>query len=343
MASVLVTGGTGFLGVHCLVQLLEAGHDVRTTLRSPARVGHVREMLKRGGIDPAQAPLTFHTADLMADAGWAEAVKGCDYVLHVASPFPDRVPKDENELIAPAREGALRVLSAARQAGVKRVVMTSSFAAISYGHRAGMDAFTENDWTDLKNTSVAPYPKSKTLAERAAWDFIAREGGGLELSVINPVGIFGPVLGADYSTSILVVKRLLDGSLPGCPDLWFQTVDVRDAAALHLKAMMAPEAAGERFLATTGVAVSMRDIAVILRDNLGDAARRAPTRVLPNWMMSLMGLLDGQVRSVLPELGKRKVASFEKARQMLGWEPRSTQEAVLATARSLLVLGLVST
>jgi len=224
---------------------------------------------------------------------------------------------------------------------VKRVVLTSSFAAISYGHQARSEPFTEHDWTNLNDTEVQPYPVSKTLAERAAWDFIAREGHGLELSVVNPVGIFGPVLGPDYSTSILVVKRLLDGSLPGCPDLWFQCADVRDVVSLHLKAMSDPDASGERFLATTGITMSMRDIALILREHLGNVARKVPTRLLPTWMMRLLGLFDGQVRSVLPELGKSKVASFEKAHQMLGWQPRSTQEAVLATALSLLELNLV--
>jgi nucleoside-diphosphate-sugar epimerase len=243
--------------------------------------------------------------------------------------------------IAPARDGALRLLRAARDAGVKRVVMTSSFAAIGYGAPKGRTAaFTEEDWTDLKDPTLQPYQKSKTIAERAAWDFIAREGGGLELAVVNPVGVFGPVLGPDYSTSIVLVKRLMDGSLPGCPDLWFGCVDVRDVADLHLKAMTDPAARGERLLATGGDFASVRQIAQMLKDGLGEAARKVPTRSLPNWLMRVVALYDPEVKGVAPELGKRKNASNEKARRLLGWAPRSPREAVVATGQSLLELGL---
>ena len=218
MARVLVTGGTGFVGAHCLIQLLAAGHETRTTVRDLKREGEARAMLRQGGAGDVGERLTFVRADLSADAGWAEAVRGCDTVLHVASPFPVTVPKDENELIVPARDGALRVLKAARDAGVQRVVLTSSFVAVGYGAPKDRTAvFTEDDWTNLNDPSVQPYGKSKTIAERAAWDFIAREGGQLELAVVNPTLIFGPVLGSDVSASIVLVKRLLDGSLPGCP------------------------------------------------------------------------------------------------------------------------------
>ena len=223
----------------------------------------------------------------------------------------------------------------------KRQVLTSSFAAIGYGAKDRTTAFTEQDWTDLGYPSLQPYPKSKTVAERAAWDFIAKEGGGLELAVINPVGVFGPVLGPDYSSSILLVKRLLDGSMPGCPDLWFGAVDVRDVADLHLKAMTDPAARDERFLATGGDFLSIQQIARILKEGAGDAARKVPTRRLPNWLVRLVALFDPQVKGVLPELGKRKNASNEKARRLMGWAPRSPSDAVLATARSLLELGLV--
>jgi nucleoside-diphosphate-sugar epimerase len=341
MARVLVTGGTGFVGAHCLIQLLAAGHDTCTTVRTLAREGDVRAMIAQGNVGEVGERLALVRADLNADAGWADAVEGCDYVLHVASPFPDTVPRDENDLIAPARDGALRVLRAARDAGVRRVVLTSSFAAIGYGAADRTTAFTEEDWTNLDDPGVQPYQKSKTVAERAAWDFIAREGGGLELAVINPVGVFGPVLGADYSTSILLVKRLMDGSLPGCPDLWFGAVDVRDVAALHLSAMTDPAARGERFLATAGDFVSARQIAQILKDGLGDAGAKVPLRPLPSWLLRAIGLFDPQVRGVTPELGKHKNASNEKARRLLGWSPRSVKEATLATARSLLELGLV--
>lgn len=343
MARVLVTGGTGFVGAHCLIQLLAAGHETRATVRNLARENDVRGMLRKGGAGDAGDRLTLFAADLNADAGWPEAAAGCDYVFHVASPFPSTVPKDENELIAPARDGALRVLRAARDAGVKRVVLTSSFAAIGYGAEGRTTAFTEEDWTNLKDPSVQPYQKSKTIAERAAWDFIAREGGGLELAVVNPVSVFGPVLGPDYSTSIVIVKRLLDGSVPGCPDLWFGAVDVRDVADLHLRAMANPAARGERFLATAGDFLSIRQIAQILKADIGDAARKVPTRPLPKWLMRVVGLFDAEVRGVLPELGKHKNASNEKTRRLLGWAPRSPREAVLATGRSLLELGLLKT
>jgi nucleoside-diphosphate-sugar epimerase len=341
MARVLVTGGTGFVGAHCLIQLLAAGHETRSTVRNLAREGDVRAMLRQGGAGDVGERLALVHADLNADAGWAEAVAGCDYVLHVASPFPSTVPKDENELIAPARGGALRVLRAAREAGVKRVVLTSSFAAIGYGAKNRTAPFTEEDWTSLDDPGVQPYQRSKTIAERAAWDFIAREGGGLELAVVNPVGIFGPALGPDYSTSILLVKRLLDGTVPGCPDLWFGAVDVRDVADLHLRAMTDPAARGERFLATAADFVSIRQIALILREEAGAAGRNVPTMRVPNWLMRLVGLFDAEVRGVVPELGTRKNATNEKARRLLAWTPRSPREAVLATARSLLELGLL--
>ena len=341
MARVLVTGGTGFIGAHCLVQLLAAGHETRATVRDLARESDVRAMLRQGGAEEPGARLTVFRADLTTDAGWAEAVAGCDYVLHVASPFPSTVPKDENELIAPARDGALRVLRAARDAGVKRVVLTSSFAAIGYGAKDRTTAFTEQDWTNLDDPTVQPYPRSKTIAERAAWDFIAQEGGSLELAVVNPVGVFGPVLGPDYSTSILLAKRLLDGSVPGCPDLWFGAVDVRDVADLHIRAMTDPAARGERFLATAGDFVSIRQIAQILKDEGGPAARKVPTRSVPSWLMRVMGLFDAEVRGLLPELGKRKNASNDKARRLLGWAPKSVRESVIATAESLSALGLL--
>jgi dihydroflavonol-4-reductase len=341
MSRVLVTGGTGFVGAHCLIQLLAAGHETHATVRDLSRGPQVRAMLKQGGAGDVGERLTLFKADLSADAGWSEAVAGCDYVLHVASPFPSSVPKDENELIAPARDGALRVLKAARDADVKRVVLTSSFAAIGYGAKDRTTPFTEEDWTNLGDPTVQPYQKSKTIAERAAWDFIAREGGKLELAVINPVGVFGPALGPDISTSILIVKRLLDGSLPGCPDLWFGAVDVRDVADLHLKAMTDPAARGERFLATAGDFVSMLEIAQMLKRSDGAAGRKIPTRRLPNWLMRLVALFDSQVRAVTPELGKHKNGSNAKARRVLGWAPRSAEQAVLAASQSLMELKLV--
>ena len=337
---VLVTGGSGFIGAHCIIQLLDAGYRVRTTVRSLKREPDVRAMLKVGGCEPGDR-LTFAAADLTSDAGWAEAAAGCDYVLHVASPFPPAAPKDENELIIPAREGALRVLRASREAGVKRVVLTSSFAAIGYGEKPAGHLFNEEDWTDPNDRTVPAYPKSKTLAERAAWDFISREGGKLELSVVNPVGVAGPVLGPDVSTSIQIVQRLMDGAVPGCPRLSFGIVDVRDVADLHLKAMTAPAAKGERFLAVSGDFMSMQQIALALKARLGDAAARVPTRMVPDWLLRLVALFDPTVAQVVPELGKNRNATNEKAVRVLSWSPRSREDAVVATAESLIQLGLL--
>jgi nucleoside-diphosphate-sugar epimerase len=340
MSKVLVTGGSGFIGSHVILQLLAAGHDVRTTVRNLKREPEVRTMLRQGGMDAGNR-LSFVAADLEKDAGWPQAVAGCEFVMHVASPLPPKVPKHEDELIVPAREGTLRVLRAARDAGVRRVVVTSSFAAIGYGHKPQQAPFDETNWTNLNGRDVAPYTKSKALAERAAWDFMSKEGGALELSVVNPVAVFGPVLGPDYSSSILIIQKMMDGALPGAPKLWFGIVDVRDVADLHLRAMTHPAARGQRFLAISGDALPMSDIATVLKKNLGSAARRVPMRELPNWMLRLASLADPSVKLILPELGIIKNATGEKAKRLLGWNPRSREEAILASAESLIRLGLL--
>lgn len=337
MHTILVTGGSGFIASHCIARLLADGHRVRASVRSAAREGDVRAMLRQAGVEAGEQ-LSFARADLEHDAGWAQAVAGCDYVLHVASPFPPGLPRHEDELIVPAREGALRVLRAARDAGVKRVVLTSSFAAIGYGHPQRQAPYDESVWSDLSGP-VAAYPKSKTLAERAAWEFIEREGAGLELAVVNPVGVFGPILGPDYSTSILLVQRLMQGALPGCPQLHFGVVDVRDVVDLHLRAMTDPAARGERFLAVAGDFLAVREMAEILKRRMGAAAAKVPTRTLPNWLVRLAALRDPAVRQILPDLGKHKNASNAKARGLLGWTPRSAEEALVATAQSLIDLG----
>jgi nucleoside-diphosphate-sugar epimerase len=340
MSTVLVTGGSGFIASHTILQLIGAGHTVRTTLRSLSRENEVRATLKAAGADPGDG-LSFVAADLMSDAGWPAAVSGCEYVLHIASPFPSNVPKHEDELIVPARDGALRVLRASRDAGVKRVVLTSSFAAIGYGHPERNDVFTEEDWTDPSGADVMPYTKSKALAERAAWDFIAREGAGLVLAVVNPVAVFGPVLGADYATSILLVQKMMDGALPGVPRICLGVVDVRDVADLHLRAMTDAAAKGERFLAVAGDFMWLVEIAKALKERLGDKAKRVPTRQLPDWLVRLARFKDPAVKQIIPELGKWKNATSEKARAVLGWSPRSREESVSATAESLVRLGLV--
>lgn len=326
------------MGAHCILQLLAAGHTVRTTVRSLAKETDVRAMLVAAGAD--DSALTFFAADLGADAGWAEAVAGCDYVLHVASPFPVAQPKDEDDLIVPARDGALRVLKAARDAKVKRVVLTSSFAAIGYSAPPLGRAFTEEDWTDPTD-NVTAYVKSKTIAERAAWDFIATEGEGLELAVINPVGILGPVLGADVSTSVQLAVTLMKGAMPGIPQLSFGIVDVRDVADLHLRAMTSPAASGQRFLAIAGDVMTMPQMAAVLRERMGEAASRVPTRVLPNWLVRIGGILSPQLRELVPQLGKVKSASNAKAREVLGWQPRSNEDAIVATAESLVAFDLL--
>jgi len=234
------------------------------------------------------------------------------------------------------------VLKAARDSGVKRVVLTSSFAAIGYGHAPRSTPLDEKDWTDPATPGLSAYVKSKTIAERAAWDFIAKEGNGLELSVINPTGVMGPVLGPDFSTSIALVKRMLDGAMPGCPRLYFGIIDVRDVASQHILAMTRPEAKGERFLSVSGNFIRIIEIGEILRRRLGEAARKAPTRELPNFVIRLAALRDSGVRQFVGELGKVRNATSEKSRRLLGWTPRSAEDAIVATAESLLRLGLVS-
>ena len=331
---VLVTGGSGFIGAHCIQRLFEDGHRVRTTVRSLSRESEVREMVGDG-------PLEVVTADLTADAGWAEAVTGCDYVLHVASPFPLRQPKHEDDLIVPAREGALRVLRAARDAGVRRVVQTSSFAAIGYGHDNADTIYDESVWTDVDGPHVTPYAKSKTLTERAAWEFVEVHPDGPELAVVNPVAVLGPPLGRDLSTSIEIVKRLLDGSMPGMPKTAFGLVDVRDVADLHVRAMTAPEAAGERFLAIGEDFRWISEMAGWLREAMPERAKKIPRWELPSPLVRLAARFDGSLRQLVPELGLRKRATNEKARNALGWSPRTDREAVVATAESLIALGLV--
>ncbi|HUZ32517.1 MAG TPA: aldehyde reductase [Xanthobacteraceae bacterium] len=339
MSTVLVTGGSGFIGSYCIIRLLADRHTVRTTVRSLTREPDVRAMLKAGGVDAGER-LSFIAADLENDAGWREAAAGCDFVLHVASPFPLGVPRHEDDLIVPAREGALRVLRAARDGGVKRVVMTSSFAAIGYGHPPRTTPFDERDWTNLDRPHVGAYPKSKTIAERAAWDFVAREGG-LELSVINPVAVFGPVLGPDFSTSIILTQRLLDGALPGLPRLQFGVVDVRDVADLHVRAMTNPAAKGERFLAVAADFMSVAEIARVLKSRMGPVASRVPTRSVPSWLVRLVAMADPSVRQIVFELDKVRNATSDKARRLLDWAPRSAEEAIVASGVSLDRLGLL--
>lgn len=337
---VLVTGGSGFVGVHCILQLLEKGYKVKTTLRSMKRKDEVLDMLREGGMNSFEN-LSFIEADLTKDNNWDEAVKGCDYVLHVASPFFLETPRHENEMILPAVEGTLRVLKAAKNAGVKRVVLTSSFGAVGYSHKDPSKLITEESWTDPGDKSLSAYIKSKTLAEKAAWDFIAKEGGGMELSVINPGAIFGPALGPDTSGSFEIVKKMLDGSTKALPRMDFSIVDVRDAADLHLRAMTDPNANGQRFLALNTSVMSLKEIAEFLRKNLGERARNVPAKVIPDWLIRVAALFSPTAKATVPLLGRIRRSSNEKARTLLGWAPRPNEEAVLATAESLLKYGTV--
>lgn len=328
---VLVTGGSGYIAGFLIRKLLDEGWTVRTTVRSEARVAE----LKRTYGDE----LDVSVADLMADTGWAEAVAGCTHVAHVASPLPAGAVRHEDELIVPARDGALRVLRAARGAGVERFVMTSSTAAVGYG-RPDKTRFTEADWTDPTSPDAYPYVRSKTIAERVARDWVAREGGNMEFVTINPGAVLGPVHGADFSASIEAVKKVLEGSLPGLPNFGFPLVDVRDVADIHHRALVTPGLAGERFIAA-GSFHWMADIAAVLRRELGPQARRVPTRRLPDFVVRALALFDPVVRQVKGELGRVREMDAAHARALLGWVPRPAEESIIATARSLLDLGLV--
>jgi dihydroflavonol-4-reductase len=335
---VLVTGGSGFIAMHCIIQLLNKGTRVRATLRSLDREAKVRAMLREGGVDAGDR-LSFIEADLSADEHWAEAVTGCTYVLHVASPTPKLNFKHEDEMIIPAREGVLRVLRASRDAGVKRVVLTSAIGAVVYGHPNQTAPYDETSWT---NTATAPaYQKSKTLAEKAAWAFIEQEGKGLELAAVNPTAVMGPVLGPEYSHSIDIIKNLLTGKMAGCPKINSGFVDVRDVADLHLRAMTDSAANGERFIATAGESIWMVEVAKILKANLGDAAAKVNTKQLPNTLLRVLAMRDAKIKSIIPLLGNHMNTTSTKAIHLLGWSPRSTEEAIVATAESLIRLNLL--
>lgn len=337
--NVLVTGGSGFIAVHCIIKLLEQGYKVRATLRSLNRQNEVKDMLKKGGISLFEN-LSFIEADLSKDENWDKAVQGCSYVLHVASPTPIVNYKHEDEMINPAKDGVLRVLRAARAAGVKRVVLTSAYGAVGMGNTNRTTPYTEKDWSNLKG-NLHPYQKSKTIAEKVAWEFIHNEGGGLELSTVNPVAVMGPVLGTDYSHSNQVVRRMLEGEIKACPKVYCCYVDVRDVADLHLLAMTHPKANGERFLATTGNALSMLDIAQILKKNLGEVAAKVPTKEMPNWIVRIAAKFNPSLRMLATLLGKYAETSGDKAKQLLNWSPRSNEDAIMATADSMLQLGLI--
>lgn len=331
---VLVTGGSGYIAGFIIKQLIAKGWEVNTTIRNLKREAEVRSWL-----DVDNAKLHFFAADLENDAGWADAVAGCSHVAHVASPLPSTKPKSDDELIVPAREGALRALRFARDAGVTRVVMTSSVAAISYGHPE-KTRFTEADWTDVASPQAYAYVKSKTIAERAARDWMAREGGAMEFCTVNPSLVLGPLLTADFSTSLEAIKKLLEGSMPGIPRMGFGTVDVRDVADMHVKLLTQPGMNGERFIAS-GPFIWMEDIAVILRDRLGPDARRVPTRKLPTWLVKIIANFDPVLKQVKGEIGNVRENDASHAKALLGWETRPAEESIVDCARDLIRLGVV--
>jgi len=337
--TVLMTGGSGYLGGWCIATLLERGYEVWTTIRDLAREGHVRGQVEAAGIDPSDR-LTVLEADLTGDAGWAEAVADCDYVLHTASPFPPAQPKDPDELIVPARDGALRVIRAALDAGAGRIVMTSSVAAVrGGGPPIEGGAYTDRDWTDADDTSLTPYTRSKTIAERAAWKLVDDAGARERLAVVNPGAIIGPALSDDVSYSLQLIERLLNG-MPAVPRLGFSFVDVRDVADLHVRAIEQPQAGGGRYIATDRF-MWTAEVGQVLKDRLGDRARKVPTRTAPNLMVRAMGLFDPGIRTIVGELGQHPEYSSARAREELGWTPRSLEDSIAETGESLIELGIV--
>ena len=333
--TVLVTGASGFIAKHCIVRLLNEGYKVRGSLRTLNKADAVRAAIAtKASVDD----LSFVTLDLGSDEGWDAAMKGCTFVQHVASPFPNTEPDDENELIIPARDGALRALRTAAKAGVKRVVLTSSMVAIAYGHERGDDyVYNEDDWSNLDG-DIGAYSKSKTIAEQAAWDFMKTdEAGGMELSVINPGAVFGPLLDNSFSTSGEILTKLLDGSVPACPALGFSCIDVRDVADAHYNAMTMKVAAGRRYACVSGFAW-MLDIS----KTLYDAGYKTPTKKLPNFMVHFLALFDKTIRMIKGVIGIKTLSNNERLRTELGIEPRSIKEMTISMVESMVEFGVVT-
>jgi dihydroflavonol-4-reductase len=333
--TVLVTGGSGYLAGWCIVELLRRGYRVRTTIRSPSREHEVHTAVD-SEVD-SHHNLTVHQADLLSDERWDRIVEGCDYVLHVASPLPVSQPKDPDELLVPAREGTVRVVGTALEAGVERIVITSSVAAIRGGNEGR--TLDESVWTDLSSPGLTPYVQSKTIAEQAAWGLASERDARERIATVNPTVIIGPTLSDDTSASLEVIQRLLKG-MPAMPRLSFGFVDVRDVADLELRAMTSREAGGERFVANTKT-MWMADVAQVLRERLGARASKVPTRIAPDLLVRAMALFDGGIRSFKSSLGKRTEYHTTKAHDLLGWSPRPIDDTIVETAESLIDHGVV--
>ncbi|MBP1045045.1 aldehyde reductase [Enterococcus sp. BWM-S5] len=339
---VLVTGGTGFVGTQIIFQLLEKGYMVKTTVRSFKSKDRVIDVLKSNGVSAIEN-LSFAEADLSKDEGWDEAMEDCEYVLSVASPVFFDIPKDENEVIRPAIDGIIRILKAANRSKVKRVVMTSNFGAVGFSKKNGaQEVTTENDWTDENEPGISAYEKSKLLAEKAAWSYIETEGKQLEFATINPVAIFGPSLNNHVSGSFDLLKSLLNGSTKRVADIPLNVVDVRDVADLHIRAMVTPEAKGQRFIASADGQISMMEIAELIRKERPELAYKIPTKKLPNVLIEAGALVNKHAREGKLFLDMNRNVSNDKAKKLLEWSPISTNEqAVLAAVDSLVEYGLV--
>ena len=343
---VLVTGATGFIAQHCILQLLAAGYQVRGTARNVERGAAVAAILNPHLPPAARArqadDFEVVMAELLSDEGWDDAMKECRFVLHVASPLPWTIPRDENELITPAREGALRVLRFAKQAGVERVVLTSSISAVAYGQDRD-HVFDESDWSNVEDSRLSAYDKSKTVAERAAWAYMdsAASDSTMDLVVINPGLVLGPLLSNEWSLSAELIIKMMNRAVPAIPDLRMVMVDVRDVAAAHLKAMTNTQASGQRFLCCTE-SHPIRDVAVILSEHLRGQGFRIPTARLPSFLMPIFALWDKQVRMVLSEIGQPLEVDNSKMRHVLQIAPRDLREMTVSMADSLLRYGVVS-
>jgi dihydroflavonol-4-reductase len=341
---VLVTGATGFIAQHCMLQLLEAGYEVRGTARSTNRRTDVVAILSPHLSDAAASrleSLEVVAADLTGDSGWRAATEGCRYVMHVASPLPRGAARDENELIVPARDGTLRVLCAAHDADVERVVLTSSLSAIVYGNDSSR-RFTEADWSNLDGERIGAYDKSKTIAERAAWEYMASIHGAssMELTVVNPGLVLGPLLSSDWGTSGEMVKRILEHKVPAIPNINFSTVDVRDVASAHVAAMVTPAAAGQRFICAEATH-SMMEIALILKERYGERGFKVPTGRLPSVAVRFMAVFDRTVRLALNDLDTSQNVDNSKLRTELKWRPRDLVEMTTSMADSMIEYGVV--